>query len=212
MNLWCSMAIFWRTVWCEVKVPALTGISFPTWFFCWNLCSHIGSFSCLATRWARGIQSSFVLLCISVHISTASSWYMVSFSHSPSSVLPPPLLFFFHRGSRWRLLLVIFPFIKDLLDILSSGSVWGKCDLARKMAIGQVQPGAVSFAFCFCYCRTDLHKSVTSQKKNDILWSRWRDMFMSHKKNTKKKTNPKHFSGFPFYFNIVHYFLLLICC
>lgn len=129
------MAIFWRTVWCEVKVPALTGISFPTWFFCWNLCSHIGSFSCLATRWARGIQSSFVLLCISVHISTASSWYMVSFSHSPSSVLPPPLLFFFHRGSRWRLLLVIFPFIKDLLDILSSGSVWGKCDLARKMTV-----------------------------------------------------------------------------
>lgn len=60
---------------------------------------------------------------------------MVSFSHSPSSVLPPPLLFFFHRGSRWRLLLVIFPFIKDLLDILSSGSVWGKCDLARKMTV-----------------------------------------------------------------------------
>lgn len=45
----------------------------------------------------------------------------------------PPLLFFFHRGSRWRSVLVLFLFIKDLLDILSPGSVWGKCDLAQRM-------------------------------------------------------------------------------
>lgn len=41
----------------------------------------------------------------------------------PPSLPPPPPSFFFYSGSRWRLVLVLFLFIKDLLDILSPLSV-----------------------------------------------------------------------------------------
>lgn len=76
---WSHGSGSWRRF--HVKFPQMLLFHLLTlvWMFWWCLryLFHLGN--------EVSSGSSFVLLCISVHISMASSWYMVCFCHSPSS-------------------------------------------------------------------------------------------------------------------------------